>query len=268
MLRRFFNRRGTPEVINSDNGSNFISAEVQKFANSHGTTWKFNVAAAPWQGGFFERLIQSVKRCLKKVVGKALITYEELITVLCEIERILNNRPLTVNSEDIYKEPLTPNHLLYGKYIDIDYSKDDGIINDDSNVRYKYITEVLTHFWNRWLNEYIVNLREKHKRLIQSPSKFISVGDIVLVHEDKVPRGKWKIAKVMKLLISADEKIRSATVEYMLNGTRQTINRTINKLYPLELANERLEINSVEPVENIETIRIRFVDELEIPHVN
>ena len=37
-------------------------------------------------GGFFERMIKSTKCCLKKILGKARLTYEELLTVLTEVE--------------------------------------------------------------------------------------------------------------------------------------------------------------------------------------
>ena len=46
---------------------------------------------APWWGGFFERLIGSVKLCLKKTLGKAYLTYDELVTVIMEIEAVLNS---------------------------------------------------------------------------------------------------------------------------------------------------------------------------------
>ena len=50
---------------------------------------------APWWGGFFERLIRSVKNCLKKVVGNARLTMDELSMVIVEVEAVLNSRPLT-----------------------------------------------------------------------------------------------------------------------------------------------------------------------------
>ena len=59
-------------------------------------------------------MIKSAKRCLKKSIGRARLTYDELLTVLAEVEMILNSRPLSyVSSEDI-EEPLTPSHLLIG----------------------------------------------------------------------------------------------------------------------------------------------------------
>ena len=68
---------------------------------------------SPWWGGVFERLIWSVKRCLKKIVGRATLTHEELLTVITEIEMI-NCRPLSYVTQDDLEEPITPSHLLVG----------------------------------------------------------------------------------------------------------------------------------------------------------
>ena len=69
-------------------------------------------------GGLFERMVRSVKRCLKKTIGGAKLTYEELLTVTTETEMILNARPLSyVTSADV-EEPLTPSHLLHGRTSD------------------------------------------------------------------------------------------------------------------------------------------------------
>ena len=70
---------------------------------------------APWQGGFWERLVGSVKRCIKKTVGKEQLTFSELQTILYEVENILNNRPMCAVYDEEFEDILTPNHLLYGR---------------------------------------------------------------------------------------------------------------------------------------------------------
>ena len=118
-LRRFFSRRGTPLSILSDNGSNFTATETQDFVTNLVIKWQFNPPASPWWGGVFERLIRSVKRCLRKVLLTAKLTYEEFLTILYEIEIILNNRPLTFTYENPSDEMLTPNHLLFGPRLNL-----------------------------------------------------------------------------------------------------------------------------------------------------
>ena len=124
-FKRFVARRGIPRVIVSDNSKTFKSAdkviaeilnhpEIEEFFSGICVKWNFNLEKAPWWGGFFERLVKSTKRCLKKTIGTTKLSYDELHTVLVEVEAILNSRPLTcVSSEDL-EEPLTPSHLLTG----------------------------------------------------------------------------------------------------------------------------------------------------------
>lgn len=104
-LRRFIARRGRPTIIYSDNGSNFVGAnnalkrlDVEKLMNEvklKKITWKFIPPAAPWWGGWWERIIGMMKQLLRKVLGQASLRYEEMYTVLCDTECLLNSRPLT-----------------------------------------------------------------------------------------------------------------------------------------------------------------------------
>ena len=63
--------------------------------------WRFNLEKALWQGGVFERMIKPAKRCLRKAIGKNCLTFDELLTLVTEVEGVLN-----------ITEPLTPSHLL------------------------------------------------------------------------------------------------------------------------------------------------------------
>ena len=71
LLKRFFAAGGVPTLIISDNGSQFISNETQSFVNNRGTKWQFKLPSAHWWGGMFERMIQSMKRCLRKLLGQS-----------------------------------------------------------------------------------------------------------------------------------------------------------------------------------------------------
>ena len=92
--RRLFSRYGVLETILSDNSTQFLSEETQCFISSYGLKWRFNPPLSSWWGGIFERMVRSVKRCLKKILLGARTTFEELETVLREIELTLYNRPL------------------------------------------------------------------------------------------------------------------------------------------------------------------------------
>ncbi len=127
-LKRFAARRGLPRKFISDNGKTFKAASrflksvfkddaVRDFLWEKGCDWTFNVAKAPWWGGAFERMVKSTKRCLRKMVGQASLTHDELLTAVTEIESIINSRPLLYLSAGDTEEPLTPSHLLIGRRV-------------------------------------------------------------------------------------------------------------------------------------------------------
>ena len=101
-LKRFTARRGLPSKMISDNGRTFKAAakviesivshmEVQRYLSGLGVKWVFNLPKAPWWGGVFERLIQSTKRCLRKIIGQVSFLYDELLTAVIEVESVLNS---------------------------------------------------------------------------------------------------------------------------------------------------------------------------------
>ena len=58
-----------------------------------------------------------MKRSLRKVVGRAVLRFDEINMPLIEIESIINGRPLTHVFDDSERisYPLTLAHLLYGR---------------------------------------------------------------------------------------------------------------------------------------------------------
>ena len=130
-LRRFTNRRGCPSAMYSDRGSNFVGAtnelkefitnlnheKIRNFASSISIEWNFNPPSAPHMGGSWERLVRSTKEVMVGLMSDKVVTDPQLYTLMTEVERILNSRPLTHVSDNIDDfEALTPNHILFGKY--------------------------------------------------------------------------------------------------------------------------------------------------------
>ena len=178
-LKRFSARRGLPQRILSDSAKTFKAAakliqtvfndkEVKDYLLHSGVEWKFNLEKAPWWSGLFERMVKSTKRCLRKMIGQAKFSYDEMYTAIVEVEAIINSRPLTfLNSSDT-EEPLTPSHLLVGRRL---LSLPDNLTcltpeDEDFEVtgellrrRAKHLNSVLNHFWKRWSKEYLLELR-------------------------------------------------------------------------------------------------------------
>ena len=110
-FRKFCACRGVPSTIMSDNAKTFKfcskeiekivrSEEVHQYLTNRQISWQFIVEKSPWWGGYWERLVRSVKRCLRKTLGRSTLTFDELATILVEIEATLNNRPLTYVCDD------------------------------------------------------------------------------------------------------------------------------------------------------------------------
>ncbi|XP_062717001.1 uncharacterized protein LOC134292162 [Aedes albopictus] len=133
-LHRFVGRRGNVAEILSDNGKNFIGAnrqlkelqtltmsdmmkqEIAKFCQPKGIMWNFNPPKAPHQGGLWEAGVKSAKFHLHRILKEAYLTYEEMSTLLVQIEAILNSRPLCEQSTDpMDYEALSPAHFLVGR---------------------------------------------------------------------------------------------------------------------------------------------------------
>ena len=99
----------------SDPGSSFTAEDTQAFVNNLGITWHTNLPLAPRHGGRFERLVKSTKELLRKELKTYKLTYEQLQTILFEIDTITNNRPITYFYDVESESCLTPNHLLFGR---------------------------------------------------------------------------------------------------------------------------------------------------------
>ena len=128
LFRRFCSRRGLPVLLLSYNGSTFKSAsqeirkivrskEIKNYIANKGITWTFITPRASRMGGSWERMVKSVKRCLKKTLERSLLTFEEITTIVCEIEAILNERPITYcyYDERGTSYPFTPSELINGR---------------------------------------------------------------------------------------------------------------------------------------------------------
>lgn len=131
-FRRFVSRRGLPTDVYSDNGTNFVGAANElnrQFALSsreiensiadkfveEGIRWHFIPPASPHFGGLWEAGVKSVKFHLRRIIGESKLTFEEMNTLICQIESCLNSRPLCANSCDPNDlSALTPGHFLIG----------------------------------------------------------------------------------------------------------------------------------------------------------
>ena len=244
-LIRFSARRGTPELIRSDNGTNFTGAErelretmqtwnrsppVEKWFQWRNIEWHFNPPASSHMGGVWERMIRTVRKVLTSVVGSQVLDDERLATLFCEVESVVNSRPLTIVSDDPEDlEPLTPEDLLLlrkgarippGEFVE----------RDCYRRRWRHVQFLSDQFWRRWIQEYLPTLQLRQKW--QEPQRNLTVGDIVLVRDEITHRKEWPLARVVDTKVGADGQVRSATIKTAYN----VLVRPITKLCLLQTA--------------------------------
>lgn len=247
-FRRFVSRRGLCRIIYSDNALTFKRASkdlaelwkilrhsevVNHFANAT-IEWRFIVERAPWWGGFYERLVRSVKVGLRKVIGRKSMDAEELSTVLCEIEAVLNSRPLTFVYNELHEgQPLTPASFLTGRRLTaLPVAETEDLASSPEVLRqmWKRRKAFLNRLWETWRSEYLRELRSAYEsKGRQSPR--LEVGQFVLLKE-QLPRLLWKMGRVEKVFCGRDGKIRACIVRTNKGGL---LKRPIQLLYPLEI---------------------------------
>ncbi|XP_054717258.1 uncharacterized protein LOC129226652 [Uloborus diversus] len=164
-LRRFIARRGRPKVIYTDNGTNFVGADnLLKFvdwrqiecdSSVSRIQWKFNPPTACWWGGWWERLVQMVKKLLRNILGKSCVSYEELLTILCDVESVINGGPLTCVSEDPNDlVPLTPSMFLQD-ISQVGVPDLDHLDAVNLNKRHQFLQHLRQQFRKRFRDEYL-----------------------------------------------------------------------------------------------------------------
>ena len=246
-LTRFMARRGTPQTIISDNGTNFVGANNELMRlwatddettirnDSPGINWQFNTPYASHTGGHFERLVQMVKHGLYKQLNTESMTDEQFETCLCIVEDILNSRPIglaTIDGKD--HEPLTPRHFLSPSAAMQAMPSDK--LDDDPAQQWQHIVFIMNTFWKRYSKE-CVPLLNRMSKWHQEKAQF-KINDIVAFADSK-RRGKWPLAKVVDIKINKSDKLARSVEILTTDDSGKTVKywRSIRDLIPLPSIN-------------------------------
>ncbi|XP_068200745.1 uncharacterized protein [Palaemon carinicauda] len=211
---------------------------IDGFKRDHNLTWKFITPRAPWQGGFYECLIGFSKLNLRKATYRCHPTYDEFVTLVREVECVVNDQPLTyLDVDDTTDTPLTPSHLLYGRTFSLGpqvYLADltDPAFREGDILRNDYLklTNMLQTFLKRWKYDYVSSLRERHQKSSCLHPTIRRDGDLCLLILDEVNQEEYPLTRILDVYPGRDGhirtvKVRSANGEYV---------RPVNQLIPLE----------------------------------
>lgn len=245
-FKRFISRRGDCKFLYSDHGTNFTASkaylnELHTFLQSDPyythfkdelaksrITWRMSPPNAPHFGGIWEGNIKCFKTHLHRVIGNQILTYEELLTVLTQIEAILNSRPLYILSSDP-SEPtaLTPAHFMSTSPLPRLPAADLSQERPNLLTRFSMLDSLVQSFWKRFRVEYLHNLQSREKW--NTPDKPIAVGTIVLINVANAPPLQWPLGIITRVFPGRDGVVRVAEVRTR-NGT---LERPIVRLCPL-----------------------------------
>ncbi|XP_064472437.1 uncharacterized protein LOC135386462 [Ornithodoros turicata] len=187
------------------------------YCAAHRIQWTFIAERAPWWGGFWERLVHSVKDALRKTLGRNSFTFEQLNTILIEIEATINSRPLTYISDDPRDfSPLCPSHVLVWKRLT--QLPGFSLLRDDHNQtrsslidRAQRRQDMLADFWRRGTREYISELPPAHRFQHLTVVPF-AVRELVLLSSTHQARALWPIGRITEVQPGRDGVIRACKV--------------------------------------------------------
>ncbi|CAL4173566.1 unnamed protein product, partial [Meganyctiphanes norvegica] len=250
-LKELSCRHSTPQILLSDNATNFastnkllieISKNLSVLTQKAGLniSWRFIPVKAPWTGGVYERLIGNLKRNLTKMNLCQSIFLDEFREHVFECERVINDRPLQQVGET---EVITPSMLLYGRKLGgggtLSSLYIDTLLEDSKYLRkvlpqlYKDNVQRRKRFWEAFQADYLDSLRLSSESPKKGNSKLTRVpkeGDLIMLH-DADPRIKPRKALVLRTIRSDDGGIRSCKVRI---GNHESI-RPVSSFRDLEL---------------------------------
>lgn len=245
-FRRFTARRGLCTAMYSDCGTNFVGgARVLKadfdqsqidralaeLTANDGITWHFIPPGSPHFGGLWEAGVKATKHHLRRVLVNTILTYEELSTVINQIEAVLNSRPLEPMSADPNDlEVLTPGHFLIGR--PLNSVPEPSILSNNVNRldRWQRVQYVTQQFWSRWHREHLARLQQRPKWLTKQRN--LAINDLVLIRDDNLPPAKWLLGRVIEVFPGQDDIVRVANIRTK-NGISK---RSIAKLSVLPIS--------------------------------
>ena len=247
VLRRFLSTRGySTHTIFCDNGTNFVGArselqrglqrlnrqQIIQELSPKGIEWVHAPPLASHQGGIYESIIRLVRKAMDSLLSDRQIrtlTDEGLVTVLKEIEYILNCRPLarvSTSPEDM--ETLSPIMLLTGS-LATGLPPDVFVSSDSMRSSWRACQLQIDQFWKRWQSEYLQLLQRRQKWLM--PERNLKKNDLVLIKDEDQPRNFWPKGLVVEVFPDRDGLVRRAKIRL---ATGKIYLRDIRKLCLLE----------------------------------
>ena len=182
---------------------------------------------------------------MKKCIGRITLNFDELNTLLTEVETVVNSRPRTYveDDQDGVTFTLCPSHLINGRRITNTPNAGHFEVtstNASLTRKSKHHRHLLQQSTCQWRKFYLLNLRENHAHNLRKISRInrteIAVGDVVIVKSDSTNRMYWNLATVEQLLPGKDGMVRAAMFKVSKRERNPILlKRSIKHLFPIEV---------------------------------
>lgn len=181
--------------------------EIANYLSQDKINWSFIPPRSPHFGGLWESSVKQAKYHLQRVVGNAILTFKELLTVFSQIEACMNSRCLSPLSNDLL--PLTTGHFLTGEPMVALPESDVRDIKDGRLNRYERLKKMVQHFWYK---ECLDELSQRTKWKFPGGVS-VKVGDFVVLKEKNLPPLKWSLGQIVDTYPGADNIVRVVLVK-------------------------------------------------------
>lgn len=205
-----------------------MSPQLQEQLAEQKIWFQLNPPAAPHFGGTWEREVRSIKASLRVVLKEQVVLEPVLLTLLIEVEGILNAKPLWYVSPDVADpDPITPNMLLMGRR---DSSLPQALYDSEDLLgrrRWRHSQVFADTFWSSFISQYLPSPQDRQKW--RSDSRELSIGQVVLVVDPCFPRASRPVGSVTKTYPAPGGRVHTAAVQVK----EKIYTRPVVRLIPL-----------------------------------
>jgi len=250
-MRRHIADHGRPATVRLDNFRAHVAmqGEIDKLLSKSfehdvhgqavklGIKWSWSSAYMPNTNGVVERMVQNVKRALKRTIGKRRLTYIELLTLAREAKSLINSRPLvTSRGPTGLAEAITPNHLVYGhplSSLPLKETREEEGKYVTPSMRWEMRQKLRKQYAQNFMDLYIRQLQVQATKKWNTPERPTRPGDICLISEPNQKRLHWPIGKVIDVHVGTDGVIRNCRLKTATGETQRSV-RSLVLLRPAE----------------------------------
>ncbi|XP_055634284.1 uncharacterized protein LOC129774549 [Toxorhynchites rutilus septentrionalis] len=239
-VKRFIAKRGRVLELHCDNATAFVGADrelrilrkeyLQQFQSTkwgnycagNGITFRFIPARSPHFGGIWEAGVKSFKYHFRRIMGQKAFTMDQLLTVVAQVESVLNSRPLVpISDSPDDLSALTPGHFLIGEPL-VSIPEPDLLPQSPNRItRLQDMQRSVQDLWRCWSRDYVSQLHQRSKW--RRPAVDVRKGQLVLLKQENCPPLQWPLGRIIETIPDPDGRVRVVVVRTASNDYKRAV---------------------------------------------